>query len=115
MVGGQDTIDDEEEAEEQARLGAMRRDLVIQGLYRGVGGVTTITVIWATDTDVPSYQCLIPDKVLACQKETKKKNHLAACLEELRHFVSYVCSVGGLVSRDAQALNRCIAQQLSQK
>ena len=45
MVGGQDTIDDEEEAEEQARLGAMRRDLVIQGLYRGVGGVTTITVI----------------------------------------------------------------------
>jgi hypothetical protein len=48
-------------------------------------------------------------------KKLKKKKYLEACLEQRRHFTPFVCSVDGLLGREAKTFAKRLAAKLAEK
>jgi hypothetical protein len=68
-----------------------------------------------TDTDAKSYCKRSPDKVFESGKNLKKKKYLDACLEQQRHFTTFVCSVDRLLGRKAPTFAKQLAAKLMKK
>ena len=68
-----------------------------------------------TDADAKSHCKRTSAKVLESQEKEKKKRRLEACLERRRHFTPFVCSVDGLLGREAQTLTKRLAAKLANK
>jgi hypothetical protein len=67
-----------------------------------------------TDTDAKSYSKRDPAKVPESQEE-KKRKYLEACLERRRHFTPFVCSVDGMLGREAKSFAQRLAAKLANK
>jgi hypothetical protein len=79
-------------------------------------GTDCIVDVHVTNTDVKSYCKRPPDKVLESGEQIKKKKYLKVCLEQRRHFSTpFVCSVDGLLGREASTFAKCLASKLAQK
>jgi hypothetical protein len=68
-----------------------------------------------TDTDAKSYSKRDPAKVLESQEKEKKRKYLEACLERRRHFTPFVCSVDGMLGREAKTFAKRLAAKLANK
>jgi hypothetical protein len=49
------------------------------------------------------------------EKEKKRKHYLEACLERRRHFTPFVCSVDGMLGREAKTFAKRLAAKLANK
>ena len=90
-----------------------RGDLLVNSLWERQTGCIIDTRV--TDTDQPTYLGTSPEKVLHSQEKVKKKHYLKLCLEQRRHFTPYVVCASGMLGREAQEVNKRIAQLLAQK
>jgi hypothetical protein len=90
-----------------------RGDLLLRGFW--ARGTDCIVDVRVTDTDAKSYCKRPPDKVLESGEKLKKKKYLEACLEQRRHFTPFVCSVDGLLGREAQTFAKRLAAKLAKK
>jgi hypothetical protein len=68
-----------------------------------------------TDTDAKSYSKRDPAKVLESQEKEKKQKYLEACLERRRHFTPFVCSVDGMLGREAKTFAQRLAAMLANR
>jgi hypothetical protein len=65
--------------------------------------------------DAKSYSKIPPDKVLKSGEKLKKKKYLKACLEQQRHFMPFVCSVGdGLLGHKSSTFAKRLTAKLAQ-
>ena len=62
-----------------------------------------------------SYCKWDPAKVLESQEKEKKRKYLEACLERRRHFTPFVCSVDGMLGREAKTFAKRLAAKLASK
>jgi hypothetical protein len=53
--------------------------------------------------------------VLESQEKEKKRQHLQPCLDERRHFTPFVCSVDGMLGREASTLAKRLSAKLATK
>jgi hypothetical protein len=90
-----------------------RGDLLLRGFW--ARGTDCIVDVRVTDTDAKSYCHRAPDKVLESGEKLKKKKYLEACLEQRRHFTPFICSVDGLLGREARTFAKRLAAKLAQK
>ena len=67
------------------------------------------------NTDAKSYWGRSPEKCLEEAERAKKKMYLEACLQQRRHFSSFVASVDGLLGVEAKATLKRIAISLATK
>ena len=67
-----------------------------------------------TDTDQPSYLLSLPSMIIANQ-ERKKKKYLDACLQQQRHFSTFVVDVYRSLGAEAKVVNKNLATQLVSK
>jgi hypothetical protein len=76
---------------------------LVQGLW--ARGTDCITIdVRITDVDAKSQQSKDPHKVLKAHEREKKKKCLEACLEQRRHFSSFVASTDGLLGKESRTL-----------
>jgi hypothetical protein len=78
-------------------------------------GTDVIVDVRVTDTDGKSYRSQDPHKVLATQEREKKKKYLQSCLEQCKHFTSFVISTDGLIGREAVELLKRLSLRLADK
>jgi hypothetical protein len=90
-----------------------RGDLLLRGFW--ARGTDCIVDVRVTDTDAKSYCKRDPDKILESGEKLKKKKYLEACLEQRRHFTPFVCSVDGLLGREAKTFAKRLAAKLAKK
>ena len=67
------------------------------------------------NTDALTYQLKDPEKFLHEAEKGKKKMYLEACLQQRRHFSSFVASVDGLLGVEATATLKRLASRLATK
>ena len=91
----------------------LRGDVLIHGLYDR--STSCIIDVQVTDTDQPSYLSTRPYKCLKTQEGTKKKKYLSACLDQRRHFATYVVDCYGLLGEEAKAFNKQVGSKLAEK
>ena len=90
-----------------------RGEILIQGFW--ARGTDCILDVRVTDTDAKSYCKRLPAKVLETHEKEKKRKYLGACLERRRHFTPFVCSVDGLLGREATIFSKRPAAKLAVK
>jgi hypothetical protein len=88
-------------------------DILIQGFW--ARGTNCILDVRVTDTDAKSYCKQLPAKALETHKEEKKPKCLRACLERRWHFTPFVCSVDGLLGREATIFSKRLAAKVAAK
>ena len=87
--------------------------LLIRYLWQqGTDSVHNLRVV---NTDALSYLKKAPEKCLHEAEKVKKKMHLEACLQQLRHFSPFVSLVDGLLGVEATATLKRIASRLATK
>jgi hypothetical protein len=90
-----------------------RGDLLVRGFWaRGTDYTLDARV---TDSDAKSCSKQDPAKVLELQEKKKKRKCLEACLERRRHFTPFVCSVDGMLGREAKTFALRLAAKLTNK
>ena len=67
------------------------------------------------NTDAKSYWGRTPEKCMEEAEKGKKKMYLEACLQQRRHFSTFVASVDGLLGVEATATLKRIASRLASK
>ena len=77
-------------------------------------GTEAIFDIRVTDTEAASKRNKDPDKVLRQQEEEKKRKYLNHCQQAHKHFTPLVYSVDGLEGKEATAMRKQLASNLSQ-
>ena len=90
-----------------------RGDILLRGVYKT--GQDVIVDVRVTNTDSVSYRGRSPEKVIESQEKQKKKKYLEGCLQQRRSFVPFVCSVDGLLGREARSLLKQLSLLLSDK
>ena len=90
-----------------------RGDILLRGVYKT--GQDVIVDVRITNTDSVSYRGRNPEKVIESQEKQKKKKYLDGCLQQRRSFVPFVCSVDGLLGREARSLLKQLSLLLSDK
>jgi hypothetical protein len=111
------TKDTSQENTNQSATGEDERgDLLIRGFWaRGTDCILDVRVFFVTDTDAKSYCKRAPAKVLESQEKEKKRKYLESCLEYRRHFTPFVCSVDGMLGREAKTFAKRLAAKLANK
>ncbi len=97
----------------ETTTGEDRSDLLLKGFW--ARGTKCIVDVRVTDTDAKSYCKRAPAKVLESQEKEKKRKYLEPCLENRRHFTPFVCSVDGLLGREAKTFAKRLAAKLAAK
>jgi hypothetical protein len=67
------------------------------------------------DTEAKSYSKRDPAKVLESQEKEKQRKCLETCLERRRHFTPFVCSVDGLLGREAKTFAKHLTPKLASR
>jgi hypothetical protein len=104
-----------EKQEEQRATGEDERgDILIRGFW--ARGTDCILDVRVTGTDAKTYCKRDPAKVLESQEKEKKRKYLEACLKRRRrHFTPFVCSVDGMLGREAKTFAKQLAAKLANK
>jgi hypothetical protein len=99
---GTPTNDTSQQKTEQTATGEDERgDPLVRGFWAR-GTDCMLLDLRVTDTDAESHCKRDPAKVLDTQEKKKKRKSLGACLERRRHFTPFVCSVDGLLGKEAK-------------
>ena len=88
-------------------------DLLIRDLW--ANGTDSVHNMRVVNTDAKSYWGRTPEKCLEEAEKGKKKMYLEACLQQRRHFSTFVASVDGLLGVEATATLKRIASRLALK
>jgi hypothetical protein len=109
------TKDTSPEKQEQRATGEDERgDILIRGFW--ARGTDCILDVRVTGTDTKTYCKRDPAKVLESQEKEKKRKYLEACLKRRRrHFTPFVCSVDGMLGREAKTFAKQLAAKLANK
>ena len=67
------------------------------------------------DINQPSYLSRNPTAILKTQENDKKRKYLDACLNQRRHFTSFVVSCEGLYGKEASFFMKRLAKHLADK
>ena len=104
----------EGEGEEVQHGGANDRgDVLIRGLWEPqMDGIVDVRI---TDTDLKSQRHLDVEKVLAKHEREKKSQYLQPCLQQRRHFTPFICSVDGILAKEASAMMKRLGRLISAK
>jgi hypothetical protein len=88
-------------------------DVLIIGLWeRGTDCILDVRVM---DTDAPTYQMKNPHKVIEAAEHLNKKKYLQPCLDQRRHFTSFIVSVDGLIRKEAETVLKVLAARTTAK
>ena len=91
----------------------LRADVAIRGVYENQ--TQALLDIRVTYTDEESMKLKSITQVLKGQEEEKKRKYKKACEERRFHFTPFVCSVDGVLGKEAQSFLKRLGHQLSQK
>ena len=101
------------ETPEAPEVTEQKGDLIIRDLWQqGTASVHNMSFV---NTDALPYLKKAPEKCLHESEKGKKKMYLEACLQQRRHFSSFVASVDGLLGVKATATLKKIASLLATK
>ena len=67
------------------------------------------------NTDSKSHSAKTPEKCLQEAERAKKNIYLESCLQQRRHFYTFVASVDGLLGMDLMATLKIIDSRLAKK
>ena len=81
-------------------------DLLLWDLWKN--GTDSVHKMSVVNTDAKAYKEKSPKKCLVEAEKSEKKMYLERCLQECRHFSSFVASVDGLLGVEATATRKRI-------
>ena len=90
-----------------------RGDVLVRGLW--APQTDCVIDVRVTDSDSCSQRHMDVPKVLLKHERAKKSQYLLPCLEQRRHFSPFVCSVDGVLGREATAVLRRLGRAIAPK